>query len=498
VRHAKQKHAQINLTQNEYTVMRSNNQITIKVSEVCLLMLTFAISLTVVMQTASDMLYKTILFTITAIIGGFILAKKTELRLGSRGLNKLALFWLIKIILISIILYFGWLPEITKGLDEGLGYDPARFYDSVVEIVQGNLSFRDTGNNYTGILYYYSMAAHLFGLNTYVPAILNAFMTFAGTLILISLTYTFIPEQKKSGLQYLIFIPEVIWFDVMTSRETIIGITLSIVLLALGSMILKRDRNLSVILVIFIGIWMIMTIRTVMLIPVLICGISYILIARPSRPIDKLIRMTSITLLCAAIFIGPKVQSLIGGYDIDYLNLLRSLTAYENNIANTMEWSENSIGRLIAPNSVWSAILAVPVRTILYLAAPLPHINVSIDGISSGNYIEWQNLFTSLTAGFILMGFPYVLAASLYAWRNRRINPTLLIIPLGFYITLLCVSGGNFIIHERYRIMFDFMLFINMWMGYTVSSISLVKGCAIIWYGILCAFLIIYIVMKSM
>ena len=145
------------------------------------------------------------------------------------------------------------------------------------------------------------------------------------------------------------------------------------------------------------------------------------------------------------------------------------------------------------PNSFLEMFVFLPFRMILYLAAPLPNIAVSWSALIDGEFNAWERLMTLPTSVLMLLGFPYVLAGSAYAWFNRIQFPALLVIPIGFWVTFASVVGGNIIIHERYRLMFTLLLFACMWLGFTQSRVSSVIRWAALWFGLLTAAAVFYI-----
>ena len=161
-----------------------------------------------------------------------------------------------------------------------------------------------------------------------------------------------------------------------------------------------------------------------------------------------------------------------------------------------MNWSDKSIGLLLVPNSLLEVLVFLPAKMILYLASPLPNIGISLSGLVAGDYSQWLRLMTVSTSVLNLLGFPYVLAGSALAWRNRIEFPALLVIPIGFWVTFAAVAGGNIIIVERYRLMYTLLLFTCMWLGFTQSRVSSVIHWAVMWFGLLAAALFFYIAYK--
>ena len=130
---------------------------------------------------------------------------------------------------------------------------------------------------------------------------------------------------------------------------------------------------------------------------------------------------------------------------------------------------------------------------VLYLAAPLPNVAVSLSDLVDGSWGAWQNLTTIPTSVMMLLGFPFALAGAAQAWRIRIHQPAPLVLHITFWITFLAVVGGNIIIHERYRLMFTLLLFASMWFGYTRCSHRDIKRWAKPWFSLLVAGAMFYI-----
>jgi hypothetical protein len=201
-------------------------------------------------------------------------------------------------------------------------------------------------------------------------------------------------------------------------------------------------------------------------------------------------------LAIASLAAGPLIQRVAGGYDVNYLNTLDGVTSFENNIASEMEWTEASVGLLLAPDNAWQAVAFLPPRMVLYLAAPLPKIEVRISDLLAGRWEAWQLLMTLPTSALMLLGFPYVLAGTAKVWRDRRKFPSAPIIPIAFWFTFAAVAGGNFIIHERYRVMFTLLFFACMWLGHTQCRPVVVHRWALLWFILLSVGALAYLVYK--
>jgi hypothetical protein len=189
---------------------------------------------------------------------------------------------------------------------------------------------------------------------------------------------------------------------------------------------------------------------------------------------------------------APAVQQLMGGYEIKYSEMLRGIWSFQENIAAEAEWTEKSIGLLLAPDNLGQALLFLPLRMLAYLAAPLPRIAIPLGDLLDGRWAAWQGLMTSLTSVLNLLVFPYATAGFALAYRQRRAEPALLVVHLAFWVTFAAIAGGNIIIHERYRVMIAPLLYVSAWMGYVRCTRKQVLRFAIPWFGLLASAAVFY------
>jgi hypothetical protein len=328
----------------------------------------------------------------------------------------------------------------------------------------------------------------------------NAFVTLVGSLFLIRCVYAFAPTRtpKDWRIAGLLLIPEVLWFDVMTSRETLMAILIIVAVLVAGRYLVGINRaKFSKTLAVFsIAVAGILVVRTTMIIPVGVSIAAMALLLKSRRKMGPIVKVILVGMAIGSLSVGPLIQQVTGGYDVDYINTLDSITSLENNIAADMEWTEASVGLLLAPNSPWQAVAFLPPRMILYLAAPLPRMEVPISDLLDGRWEAWQLLMTLPTSVLMLLGFPYVLAGTAKAWHDRHKFPSVPIIPIVFWVTFVAVAGGNIMIHERYRVMFTLLLFACMWLGHTQCRPVAVKRWALLWFVMLGVAALFYLVYK--
>jgi hypothetical protein len=414
-------------------------------------------------------------------------------------LSILSVFWLVKVGITLFLLYAGWIPDLFDTSALSWGYDPQRYFHDSYDLIENGWT-SVASLNYQGIIYYYAGIFYLFGYNPVIPAIINAFVTLLGTLFLIFCAYKFSQNHTRKDwtIAWLLLVPEVLWYDVMTSRETLMAVLIIFATLSVGSYLagIKKHGIANTLLLSGISIFGILAVRTSMVAPVIASILIMIFVLSEYNKISFIKKNILLAIGIGVLFFAPLMQTILGGYDMSYYDQISRIQSYSEFESN-YEWSNQSIGLLFAPKNLLQSVIYIPPRMYLYLMAPLPNVSsLSINGLIQGRWADWQLLMTLPNSVIILLGFPYTLASTEQAWRNRIHQPISLIIPITFWITFIAVVGGNVIIHERYRSMFTLLLFVSMWLGYTRCKYWEVKRWAWLWYALLGLSSVFYIVYK--
>jgi hypothetical protein len=291
-----------------------------------------------------------------------------------------------------------------------------------------------------------------------------------------------------------LLIPEFVWYDVITSRETLAAVLLLVSTLSFGRYLIGPVKVplLHAVLVGGACLTGLLAVRTTMAIPVVTSVAMMILFLRTKQHLNLATKLVIAALAVGLMLLGPLIQQLTGGYDLDYLTILQRAQSFENNVASDMEWSKSSIGLLLAPNNALESIIFCVPRTILYLVAPLPNIPVSITDLLAGSWSAWQSLLTILTSLMMIRALPYALAGFSLALKQRKQWPAPMVLHISFWVTLLAIAGGNIVIHERYRLMMTLLLFACAWLGYTTCTMQQIKRYAIAWYVVLASGALFY------
>lgn len=457
-------------------------------TQIFLLIILLGVGITLLGLTVQVQPFNTIILFVTVTSVGLWLCRQTYVDLCDPKLRILSTFWLCKIFITLFLLYFGWIPQLDPS-STGWGYDPQRYYIDALNLIEND--WRPVaGSTYQGIIYYYGAIFYTLGHNPVIPALINIFLTLVSTLFLTRFVYLSVSERmaKDWTISVLMLVPEILWYDVMTSRETLMAAMIIFAILSIGKYVFDFQKKIILVnsLVLFITAFIfIMAVRTSMAFAVVGSIGVMVMLKNSERKSGSYSKILLIILVIALMLLGPFIQNILGGGEIDYLSTWESLQASGSTFVEDQNWSENSIGFLLYPRNIWQSLIFLPPRMVLYLLAPLPNINVGLIELIEGSWYSWQNLMAISTSILILCGMPFSLAASAKSWQLRKYNSAFLAVVIAFWITFIVVAGGNIIIHERYRIMITLLLFATVWFGYTRCSRYEINRWAKRWYILL-------------
>jgi len=418
---------------------------------------------------------------------GITLITRLRLQLRDPHLQKLGYAFLAKLLLILVVLYVGWTPQLDP-TGEIFGYDPQRYYFQAGELAESGFAPSESLINYVGILYYYGVLFALFGQNPVLPALINTCVTLLATLVLIRVGYRIKRERAPTDwtLGLAMIIPEVVWFDALTARESLTMALMTMATLWMGGYLIRKPGDRLSLVVVYLGsmvaLGLLGLIRTSALVPAfggMILLLTFLKITGARRLVGSFVVGAGGIILLLA----PTLSMGLGSYDFDYFDVLVRITTRDNQFLEGMTWSERSLGELLIPENVFqSAAFAFP-RLVFYLVAPLPQIGFSLRGLMDGNWFDWQALAMSMSSALYIALLGLALAGLVQAfligkWRDG------LVMHLPCWVTLLAVAGGTQFIHERYRVMAVLLLCGGIWLGRNCPK-GLIRRAYVGWLAIL-------------
>jgi hypothetical protein len=464
--------------------------------------LTVAINAAVIMTSGVQHTGNALCLLVAVTLLGLWFCRRTQARIGDRRLSILAPLWVIKICATILLLRFGWMPELEGANPATWGYDPQRYYLYSQQLIEAGWDTSFLNTNFTGIILYYAGLMTIFGVNPFGPTLINCIVTLLGTLVIIRFAYACSPMRSATDhrLGYLLLIPEVLWYDALTARETLMAVLLSVAIITTGRILSGTHRkNVTDLAIVAVAcVLAILAVRTTMLLPVVGALGLYLTQIRMRSVLSPFVNAAIIGAAIAAVMLGPILQAQLGGYEITAASLSNRVASPEIDEVIAEGFSQKSIGRALVPSNAFEAVLFAPPRMVLYLIAPFPNFSVQFNGLMAGSWQQWQALATAATSLLMIINFPAVLAATTFAIRSRKTNINLLLLPLAFWVVFFATAAGNFIIHERYRVMFTLLFFAVAWLGNARASPRSVRGWSGVWFAALFAGMLFYVSYKGL
>lgn len=467
--------------------------------------LTLVIGASLLLYTHREGVSGSIVLLIIAVVFGSWLCRCLSHEYGSSFSTQLEFAWLIKILLSLTLVNVGWLHEIdtVDSIDKlHFSYDPIRYFFDAIAFIDNGWR-HTTGSNSTGILYYYGLIFFIFGNSPFTAALFNSLVTLLVALFVIRCLTEF-KQTKIQGsflLILLLAIPDSIWFDSITSREGICTSLLLLIIFSARSLIyskLDTSEAIKITAIALSSMSLLLLIRSTTILPVLVLIFLTIFFLKLPYKISNVKKLCVVLVLLGALFVRPLIVTQTTSFTLGWLATLETLSSFDKNIAaNSSQWTEKSIGRLLAPNNGCEAIIFTLPRMFVYLVAPLPNIPITMKSIADNRYSLWQNLCAILTAATFIIIFPLSIAGLIQSIIRRKNDSSDLFIHLGFWLIWMSISGGNIIIQERYRLMMTPLLIITAWLGWSSCTTSLIKRCIYGWFLMLSFGIVFFYLYKN-
>lgn len=422
-----------------------------------------------------------------ALMGGAVLVAMTAKHLRDPKLNYLTPAFCLKLLFLLLFLYRPWTSRLDMRLPS-FGGDQERFFFQSYDLAVSGFRLDALPDlNYTGILFLYGALFAVFGHNAVAPAIFNAFVTLCATLILVRVGYFLRERNTKYDwmLGLAMVVPEVMWYDVLTGRETIVMSLIVFSTLGVVSDICRPKGGgggmSSWMVLALIAMFSLGAIRTSMLLPVFLALGGYFYFLKSGR--GSVVLGFVLMISGAFLLVAPGMAESLGSTSFSFLNTLQDLSTNDAQYLSHFDWAQNSIGLLLIPDNPLQAVLYVLPRLILYFVAPWPNVTLSMSGLISGVWADWQALMVGSSSLIYIFLMPFALA-SLFGDIKKSGASRTMILQLPCWLTLLSVAGGNLTIHERYRLMAVLPFCGCAWLGFRCARKEILRA-AFLWVGVL-------------
>lgn len=384
---------------------------------------------------------QTIAVVFIVFILGVLIIKYAKNR-GIINNEKLWIFiFLVKLTLTSIILQYLWIPAFTAHRALNV-FDPAVFdyHGKLLAESNFNVSLIRGVYNYVGQIYYIGAIYWLFGVSTFYVGLFNGLISLVTFLAITSFLVHISKYKKKWQLMALgMLFPELIYFDAIPGKEVIATCMIALSILFMYKFFLRQKTRYLLLLLLSLSI--LMSVRAVMAIIVITMGGIWV-IAKDKRKL-KLVFLYGGIALFMLLFSFPYIIKYTGGSPVTIGRFLNLSETVKYGISMTP--GEKSLSVMFATADPIKAIIFAPIRTLFLLVAPFPRLGLNLtDMFGSVN-------FARLGVWITLLCFPILFAATFQ--KSCRRSPPWVYIVFTYWILLLLIANGAFIVHPRYRVM---------------------------------------------
>ncbi|CAO5676031.1 MAG: hypothetical protein HEEMFOPI_01991 [Holosporales bacterium] len=345
--------------------------------------------------------------------------------------------------LISKVLLLAMAQIYIKGF---LGFDG--YYDRAVLLSNSGLKWSLLNEpalyvNYKGIIVFYASFFYIFGKSILIPIIINSTLGICAAILFLNNT----KENKINPVHViwlLAFFPSFLFYDLSISKESVVIYFFMIAVTIFHSIKNWRHVFLFTITSFVLGI-----IRPPMLIVLIISLFAHVVLFKKNFfafGIAVLLLISFPSILEITNLAGWKNYST--GFEAQR-KMQEISPAYYN-------WSENSLGKKLLPNSKTQEVLFSIPRGVLYFFSPFKEV---FQFNQSQNLISKLEIVGNALAAFVdLLILPFLIS---FFIRSKEKHYRLLYFYLFTWLTTwAAIAGGNIMIHVRYRTLHEFLYII--------------------------------------
>ncbi len=357
--------------------------------------------------------------------------------------NRYYQLFMIGYIVALIVLHYVWTPKLDPSREDW-GFDPTRYYYYASELLRnGDISY---GLNYKGVVYFYLWVFKIFTLDPLVPLYINVLLSLTATLYIAR----WLGNAKTiKHFAWLLVIPEIIAFNMMSSREILCMASVSIFVVKYAE--LRKEVTKSNIFILSLAILFAVFIRPPMGVIAIFAVSLHMLFASGKKMARNIIISV---LLGGIVFTGLYFSQSLGSQS--------NADSMQERVAQGMSGEGNLLSRsasrsgltamLIPHNPVEYFVFGV-IRSVVYVIPPPDLIRNPAASFSFSDISVYVNLSTI---------FMFILALAVYRGIRKYsildINQKILALVLivFFFSVGITVTG---VIQVRYRIVYDLFYF---------------------------------------
>ncbi len=358
--------------------------------------------------------------------------------------------FMISYIISLLILHFNWMQYLEQDTFNELSFDPQRYYDIASEYV--DREFEGASMNYVGIVYIYAILFRTFGLDPLVPLFINELLALYATLLITNV----FAKKKESAISFFVFIlliPELLYYNVLSSREVLSMGFATIVACKIYA--LQSHYDIVDVIILTASFFLLAVVRTPF---AMTAALGYMLFVLLSKKRKKSTIFWGVLVICVAGYIGLSFSESLGSaVDSDELeNMIESRTGGENEAHKNYNYSANSVTRLLIPHNQVQFVVFGVIRSFLYVI-PSPGEILHPLSIFSGFKGAMPSAYGTLTT-FLMFYFLILLYFHREYLKSYFSNNKFFCL---YFLAFFLVVGmfNTILVHHRYRIVSDLLFF---------------------------------------
>lgn len=367
-----------------------------------------------------------------------------------------------------LFLYFVWTPGLPES-SRDWGFDPQRYYLYSSSFVRGDPVI--TGLNYFGVVFFYVFLFFLFGIDPLIPLFVNVLLTLYAVILIANHFESLGGKGKYFSL--LLLIPEVLYFNVISSRE-IICLSLATISLLKGYKLISGARGVLSILAFFFPLLLLVVIRPPMGAGVILAIGLFFVIGSGVRLKKKQIAI--LALLGCAFVAGIAISTSLdtNGRDTgdDISEAIEERVEGNVEAGGQHQFQSNSMAKRLIPHNTAEFVIYGFIRTIAYVIVPPSVVLNPFEALAMNT--PTTESFAHITSLLLMLCIPKV-------WRvlrkDMRGQPKVKVVGFAFIVFFFLVGYFNVtMIHQRYRLTWDLFYFALVAYYYSIHNQRVLKN----------------------
>lgn len=358
--------------------------------------------------------------------------------------SRILLFFLLLLSIGFIYLRYCWTPFLSIN-NVNWGFDPQRYYYYAMGLIRGDGEL--FALNYVGIVYFYQYLMAVFGIDPMVPFFCNVILILFSTLLLYKV---YLMEEGKKNMKwvFLLLVPEIVYYSVMSSREVVCMSFCTLVICYLY--LYLKTHKISELVKIFLLLLVLALIRPhFAAVMGLIISINLALRSK-QKVLLSFISATLVLVILNLVFqVGE--EGTISLNEVSFL--LESRWDGSNEMNSDFTYNTNSISARLIPHNPVEFVVYGLIRSCLYLipkSSPLSLFDID------SPYVIGEVVLVYITSFVFLLSIPSLVNA-IRNYKTLSFADKLMF--QAFWVLFLMVGVLNTtLIQDRYRIVYDFFL----------------------------------------